>query len=68
MHGHVHKDDHGVKVEFASDMRQFITIGGKRFHLRQFHFITPANIGSTENKRRWNSTWFTRMSMMAPWQ
>ena len=42
MHGHVHKDDHGVKVEFASDMRQFITIGGKRFHLRQFHFHHPS--------------------------
>ncbi|WP_342190207.1 carbonic anhydrase family protein [Stieleria varia] len=40
--GHVRKDEHGVKVEFASDVRQYITIGSKRFHLRQFHFHHPS--------------------------
>lgn len=42
IHGHIHKDDHGVKVEFASDMRLYIELGGKRFHLRQFHFHHPS--------------------------
>ena len=38
----VHKDHHGVKVEFASDERIFIKIGEKPFHLRQFHFHHPS--------------------------
>lgn len=42
IHGHIHKDDHGVKVEFASDVHQYIELGGKRFHLRQFHFHHPS--------------------------
>lgn len=42
IHGHVHQDDHGIKVEFASDMRQVIELGGKLFHLRQFHFHHPS--------------------------
>lgn len=42
IHGHVHKDEHGVKVEFSSDMRQFIVLGKKRFYLRQFHFHHPS--------------------------
>lgn len=51
IHGHVHKDSHGVKIEFASDMRKYISIGGKKYHLRQFHFHHPSeHWGAGEQK------------------
>jgi len=42
IHGHVQHDDHGVKVVFASDCRQFLTLCGTRYFLRQFHFHHPS--------------------------
>ncbi len=36
------RTSHGVKIEFASDMRQFIELSGKKYHLRQFHFHHPS--------------------------
>lgn len=41
-HGHIHKDKHGVHVEFGADERQFILLGRKKFHLVQFHFHHPS--------------------------
>lgn len=40
--GHIHKDDHGVHVEFGADERQFIMLDRKKFHLVQFHFHHPS--------------------------
>lgn len=40
--GQVIKDEHGLKVQFAPDYRQFIRLGGKPFHLASFHFHHPS--------------------------
>lgn len=40
--GHAVKDEHGLKVQFAPDHRQFIRLGGKPFHLASFHFHHPS--------------------------
>jgi carbonic anhydrase len=40
--GCVVKDDHGLKVRFASDARRYIRLGGKSYHLVSFHFHHPS--------------------------
>ncbi|WP_158264957.1 carbonic anhydrase family protein [Blastopirellula marina] len=42
LHGHIEQGDHGLKVVFPSDFRQYVKLGGKVFHLRQFHFHHPS--------------------------
>src|SRR4051794_36310271 len=39
--GHVKVED-GVRIEFDFDERQFVLLGRKKFHLRQFHFHHPS--------------------------
>ena len=41
-HGHLKKDEHGVQIEFGFDIRHFVELGGKKFHLAGFHFHHPS--------------------------
>ncbi|MGQ0635851.1 MAG: carbonic anhydrase family protein [Planctomycetaceae bacterium] len=40
--GELKEDEHGVHVVFSGDMRNFIILGRKQFHLVQFHFHHPS--------------------------
>ena len=40
--GHVVPSDHGLKIAFSPDQRQYITLDWKRFHLVGFHFHHPS--------------------------
>jgi carbonic anhydrase len=40
--GHLAPSDHGLKIVFSPDQRQYITLDGKRFHLASFHFHHPS--------------------------
>lgn len=42
--GRISKDDHGVRVTFSGDQRQFILLGRGReqYHLVEFHFHHPS--------------------------
>jgi carbonic anhydrase len=40
--GKIKPDEHGVRVEFGGDERQYIELDKKRFHLVQFHFHHPS--------------------------
>lgn len=41
-HGTIKKDEHGVTVVFGADIRQFVRLDQKTFHLVQFHFHHPS--------------------------
>lgn len=40
--GHVKDEGHGVQVLFDFDVRQFVELGRKKFHLVNFHFHHPS--------------------------
>lgn len=40
--GKVGKEEHGLKVVFSPDSRQYIRLGGKEYHLASFHFHHPS--------------------------
>src|SRR4051812_9728255 len=40
--GHVIKEEHGLKVAFDPDYRQFVRLGDRDYHLVSFHFHHPS--------------------------